>query len=334
MIHDVPRGNDPDEQLTLTDAPVRLDPDLRQYFRRKIVDSLRERGVEVVADTNEDAGVRTQLANLLGESTHLVAASCSIATRLDAVQTKRNPAGLLAVLLGTIDGGACVSVLKLEREQGLRLRIETVDGHTVADLEHLRDLTLTDKTKVFKTSLFTVAGTGKPQADWLIGRVSDDQRGNETRAGVASFFLGTFLGCRLRDSPEQVTLAFAQGVDAFVNKDVVSAEKRGRYQVALLATMQDNAVDVRPKTFANTHIDPPDRPALFERLREAGVDPDTAFPKDLSLVKVRGFRMTFDSGMVLVGTNSDLQERVHIREDAAAQPGVEISDTIKTLRGR
>ena len=44
--------------------------------------------------------------------------------------------------------------------------------------------------------------------------------------------------------------------------------------------------------------------------------------------------MTFESGMVLVGSNDDLQERVHIREDAAVQPGVDIYDTIKTLRGR
>jgi hypothetical protein len=240
----------------------------------------------------------------------------------------------LAVVVGTVDDGPCASVLKLEREQGLRFRIEIVDGHTVVDLEHLRDLTLTDKTKVFKTSLFTSTAEGEPKAESLVGQVSDDQRGSEARAGVANFFLGLFLGCRLRDSPEKATLAFVQGVDAFVNNDVVNAERRGRYQVALLATMQDNTSEVRPRTFADTHIDNSDRPALYERLREAGVDPDSPFPKDISLVKVRGFKMTFDSGMVLVGSNSDLQERVHIRGESAAQAGVDINDTIKTLHGR
>jgi hypothetical protein len=334
MIHDVPRGNDPDEHTILTDVPIQLDDDLRLYFRRKIVDSLTERGVEVVADTDEDDTVRQALVRVLADPAELVAVSRDIATRLDDVQTGRNPAGLLAVIVGTVDAKPCVSVLKLEREQGLRFRIQTVEGRTIVDLEHLRDLTLTDKTKVFKTSLFAVMGKAKPKADSIFGHVSDDQRGSETTAGVANFFLGTFLGCRLRDSPERATFAFVQGVDAFVNNDVVNAEKRGRYQVALLASMQDNSVEVRPRSFANAHIDNTDRPALFERLREAGVDPDTTFPKDISLVKVRGFRMTFDSGMVLVGTRSDLEDRVHIRDETANQPGVDINDTIEALRGR
>jgi len=44
--------------------------------------------------------------------------------------------------------------------------------------------------------------------------------------------------------------------------------------------------------------------------------------------------MAFVSGMVLVGSNDDLQERVPIREDAAVPPGVDLNDTIKTLHGR
>ena len=334
MIHDVPRGNDSEEHVILTDLPIELDADLRQYFRRKIIGSLTERGVDVVADQDQDGTVRQALAQLLADPEQLVAASREIATRLDDVQTGRNPPGLVAVIVGKMEEAKCTSVLKLEREQGLRFRIEIVDGRTVVDLEHLRDLTLTDKTKVFKTSLFVHSGRGQPRADSIVGHVSDDQRGSDTKAGVASFFLGTFLGCRLRDSPEKATLAFVQVVDAFVNNDVVSAEKRGRYQVALLATMQDNTAEVRPRTFADTNIDSSDRPALFERLRAGGVDPDSPFPKDVSLVKVRGFKMTFDSGMVLVGSSSDLEERVRIRGENEAQPGVDINDAIKTLRGR
>ena len=98
MIHDVPRGNDDHEQLILTDLTINLDPDLRNYFRRKIVDSLTERGVQVVADKDEDAAVRTSLAGVLGDPNELIAASRAIATRLDEVQTGRNPAGLLAVI--------------------------------------------------------------------------------------------------------------------------------------------------------------------------------------------------------------------------------------------
>lgn len=333
MVHDVPRGNDEDEELRLTDEPIELDDDLRRYFRRKIVASLHERGVEVVADQNEDDIVRAAIARLIGDPSVLVDASRVIAERLDQVQTRRNPAGLLAVISGTVDRKRCVSVLKLEREQGLRFRINVIDGRHVVDLEFLRDLTLTDKTKVFKTSLL-VAGPGRLGAGAIVGRVSDDQRGAHTTAGVASFFLGTFLGCRLKDNPEKVTLEFVRAVDAFINEHVQSPERRGRYQVALLATMQDQTAEIRPRSFAQAHLDTADRPALLDRVRNAGLDPDQPFPKDISLVRVSGFKMTFDSGMVLVGSQEDLRDRVAIRPDNAPVLGVDINDAIKRLRGR
>lgn len=58
------------------------------------------------------------------------------------------------------------------------------------------------------------------------------------------------------------------------------------------------------------------------------------FQKDTSLIEVNGFKMTFESGMVLVGRSDDLSERVNIRPAEATQPGVEINDTLKRLNGR
>lgn len=64
MVHDVPRGNDEGDELVLTDLPIDVDPDLRRYFRSKIITSLRERGVEVAADENEDDTVRAAVARV------------------------------------------------------------------------------------------------------------------------------------------------------------------------------------------------------------------------------------------------------------------------------
>lgn len=333
MVHDIPQGNSQSEELTLTDDLIELDDDLREYFRRKIVGSLIEHGVDVVADENEDDTVRTAVASILRQPSDLPPASRTVAQRLDQVQTGRNPPGLLAVITGVVDDQPCVSVLKLEREQGLRFRIKVVNGHRIVDLEFLRDLTLTDKTKVFKTSLLVPAGQTEANASTIVGRASDDQRGSQTMAGVATFFLSTFLGCRLKDNPEKSTLQFVQAFETFVNDAVQSAEKRGRYQVALLAKMQDHSGEIRPRSFATTSLDSADRPAFLDRVRDVGLEPETPFPKDLGLIKVNGFKMTFRSGMVLVGSKEDLDERVEIRPDNA-EPGVDINDTIERLRGR
>jgi hypothetical protein len=199
VLHDVPRPGDPDEALVLTDRAIDLDDQLRAYFRRKITRSLGARGLEVIADLNEDDTVRGAVADVVRDSDRLVTVSQTVAEHLYAVQTGRNSPGLLAVINGRIEGRPCLSILKLEREQGLRVHIEVEDGSPVVDVELLRDLTLTDKTKVFKTSLFRLAGDS---ADTLEGRVADDQRGRDEGTGVATFFLTTFLGCKLKVSPE------------------------------------------------------------------------------------------------------------------------------------
>jgi hypothetical protein len=332
VVHDVPHGGRDDEEPVLTDAPITLDPTLISYFRGKIIKSLG-RGVEVVVDPDGAPCVRDCVSGILGDEARLVELSRTLAIHLHTIQTGRNSSGLLTVLLGTIDEGSCVSILKLEREEGLRFKIDTDPrGRRTIDLELLRELTLTNKTKVFKTSLFLLPHAGDPMS--MHGRVSDDQRARDDGVGVATFFLSTYLGCGLKTNPEKATLDFVQASERFFNSGVTNPEKRGRYQVALLAAMQDNNLDIRPTDFATTNLEPVDRANYATALREVGIDPSVPFQKDISLVKVSGFRMQFDSGMVLVGKREDLDERVEIRSSAADRPGVEILDTIKQLSGR
>ena len=333
VIHDVPRGDAGEDELVLTDEQIALDGPLREYFRRKIISSLKTRGLDVMADVDADPCVRDAVEAVLADPAQLVAASRRVAEHLHAVQSGRNSAGLLTVVLGRIDSETCVSVLKLEREQGLRFAITTADdGRKTVDLEILRQLTLTDKTKVFKTSLLLLKKDGR--AESMHGRVSDDQRGKDDGLGVANFFLSTFLGCQLRTSPETATFEFAHTAEQFFNDCVTSPERRGRYQVALLSRLQDNVLDVAPRDFARSNLDPADQPAFYEALRAAGINPDVAFEKDTSLVKINGFRMIFESGMVLVGRRDDLEKRVTIRPDGADRPGVDIVDAVKRLNGR
>lgn len=332
VVHDVPQGGRDDEEPVLTDAPIMLDPPLAAYFRGKIVKSLG-RGVEVVVDPDGSPCVRDVVSGLLADPARLVELSRTVAEHLHAVQSGRNSSGLLTVLLGRTDEGACVSVLKLEREEGLRFKIDTDQtGRKTVDLELLRELTLTNKTKVFKTSLLMLGSQGDTQS--MYGRVSDDQRGRDDGVGVATFYLATFLGCQLKANPETVTLDFVQASERFFNEEIANPEKRGRYQVALLAAMQDNNMDILPSEFASTSLEPVDRSPYAQALRDVGVDPAVPFQKDTSLVKIDGFRMQFESGMVLVGKKDDLDQRVDIHPSSADSPGVEIKDTIKRLSGR
>jgi hypothetical protein len=331
VIHDVPRPEQGDD-IVLTDAPVPLDAQLRGYLRRKIVESLEHRGLDVIADPEGSPVVRDAVAAILGDEEQLVTASKGIAGHLDKSQNRRNTAGLLIVLTGAVDDAPAVAVLKLEREQGLRLRIESKDGQSLVDLQFLRDLTLTDKTKIFKTSIFQIEKAGV--AETMFGRVSDDQRGRDDGTGVATFFLSTFLGCKLRTNPAKATMDFVAAAEAFVNEDVTGDDRKGRYLVALQAALQDQQLDLVPKQFANSQLEPDDRPAFLSRISEGGLDPQVAFTKDTSLVKTKGFRLTFSHGMVLIGSQQDLRERVELPAEGKIAEPVKLRDSIQMLRGR
>ena len=331
IIHDIPRGGDDEVEPVLTDATIELDKQLRDYFRAKINDSLCKRGVEVTFDSYKDQTVQDAIGQIVREPSSLVEQSQTIARRLHLVQTGVNPPGLLTVILGTANGKIAVSVLKLEREEGIRFEVHEVNGHRTVDLQFLRDLTLTNKTKVFKTSLF-IAGDSTDSAA-IRGIVSDDQRGQLQGRGVADFYLNTFLGCKLSVNPAQATFEFVRAAEEFFNKSITNPEKMGRYQVALLSTMQSNELDISPETFAETHLDSADRPGFLDQVALHGFATGAAFEKDISLVKVNGFKMTFENGMVLVGSAIDLKERVQINA-GPQETVVQINDAVKRLQGR
>lgn len=328
VVHYVPTERDEEHPVPLlTDEAIDLDAGLQAYFRDKIADRLKHKSLEIVPDPDPERSdvVPDGVRSVLGDPTTLVEVSKAIATHLDAIQSGVNSSGLLAFVLGSIGGVPCVAIVKLERERGIRFAIDTVDGRHVVDLELLRNLTLTDKTKVYKTAvLHSAEGT-------LAGFAADDQRGSASGTPVASFFLAEFLGCKPKEPAAEITYKFVQAANASVNADVASPERQGRYQVALLAALQDNRADLCPREFAAAHLQPVDRPAFLARVSDAGIDPNVSFAKDTSLVKIEKFRMSFQSGMVLVGSREALENNVELPADDDQDAGVKLNDSIRSL---
>lgn len=309
-VHYVETLKDTDApQLLLTTETIDLDSELTQYFRGKIAGRLNTKGLEVIEDPSQPDIVPQALLASLAEPKHLLADSRTIAQQLFDVQGKTNSSGLLAVVAGTIGKKRepCVALMKLERQRGVSFQIDEVTG--TVDLELLRNLTLTDKTKVYKTALF-LSRNGS-----LTGYVADDQRTSARGASVAGFFLGDFLGCQPKELAAEVTYKFVKAANRAINTLVESPETKGRYLVALLSTMQDNSTDLRPATFIAKHLEAQHQKLFYDVIAEAGIDPKVPFHKDVSLVKVDQFKMSFESGMVLVGPAKTLDTNVRIPKD-------------------
>ncbi|MCP9489222.1 MAG: hypothetical protein MSC31_05040 [Solirubrobacteraceae bacterium MAG38_C4-C5] len=129
-------------------------------------------------------------------------------------------------------------------------------------------------------------------AEAVTGSVADDQRGSGHGTPVAGFFLGAFLGCKPREPAAEITFRFVKAANASFNTDVPSPdvpspETRGRYQVALLATMQSASATVNPREWAAEHLEKSDRNPFLARVEAADIAPTAAFPKDTSRVGSR-----------------------------------------------
>lgn len=332
VIHDVPRP-ETGEALTLTEAPVALDRELETYFRDKLKESLQGRGLRIEADPDLPAVVRDGVAAILADPRRHVEASQAMALHLFELQKKTNSPGLLTVIRARADSQNLIAILKLEREVGVHVVIDEEGAKRVINLEFLRDLTLTRKTRVFKAAVVELAAGG--DAMTMQGLASDDQRSRAEGRGLARFFLHDFLGCQLSASAEKATKDFWNAAQTFINEDVLSPEKKGRYQVAVQAFLEEPEEDLRPETFIQRAIDLNDQPKIRQRVRDEGLEPGATVPKDTGLIakKISGFRVNFAHGMALIGGREDLEEeRLELSENGSGP--TTIRDAIKSMSGR
>src|ERR1700690_436475 len=133
VVHYIPtERDDPGDEVLLTDSAIQLDAGLKRYFETKIVDRLKDKGLEVVGDPEGAPTVANAVSATDSRDTLLVANSRAIALHLTAVQsTKVSPSGLLAVVSGVAGGKDCLALLKLERERGIHFAIRQVDGRNL-----------------------------------------------------------------------------------------------------------------------------------------------------------------------------------------------------------
>lgn len=335
IVHDVPvrqAGGGSTATPQLSEVESTLTPDLRTYFRDRLVHTLKG-AYDVSFDPASTSPVPESVFGLLkGQRDSFVSVSQSMADHLFAVQTAVNPAGLLTVIQGTIERERCICIVKLEREEGVRIHLEEVDGQRTFSVELLRELMLTEKTRIFKASVFHQPGEAKED---IRGAVSDNQRPYASTTEVADFFLKKFLGCRLLDAPEIVTKRFFVETEAFINEDVDEPERKARYQIGLLATMASEERAIRPSTFASQHLTTTDRQQYLRRLGEGGVS-DTQFDKDLSLIKsqIARVQMDFESGIAVLGSPAALESHAQITTSDSGATRIEIEDVLKGVRGR
>lgn len=328
IIHEVPQRfvGSPAQQLTLSDRAEPLSGQLRTFFEGKLRGGLARHGFDVEHDPQSPSLVPTLIASVIANPAELISASQQMAEQLHHVQTGVNPAGLLCVAIGTIEDAPSLAVLKVERENGVQVRPQHRGASTSLTMHFLDDLMITGKTRIFKASIFE-----GDAVEHLDGRVADDQRGLEHPSEVASFFLSSFLGCRLKTIPSIATKEFFLTTEQFIDEQVDDPERKADYTVALLAMMKAPTRDIRPRDFAEQHFEPTDRTPYRQFMAERKVAVDQVFEKDTELIanRIRKVRMETRHGLLILGPDNEVRDRVEVGAEQ-----VVINDRVIKTQGR
>ncbi len=334
IFHSVPSGpNDDVNPFHLSGVESPLGTEARNYFQQKLTATLTNGAYPVVFDEQSTSMVPGLVLNITTPGySHFVGDSQIMAHHLRDVQTKNNAPGTLAV--AEVDAGdqRAVAIVKLEHEEGARAHQVDHQGELTINIEHLQDLMLTGKTRVFKAALFVQYGTATSDIE---GLVSDNQNRRGLSSGVAAFFLKTFLGCQLQVDPSTVTRDFLESAQEWINTEVPDPGKKAGYMIALLAEIASNDETVDPKSFADSHLELDDNQSFMDFVESRDV-PTSAFPKDTSLVasQLKKVSITTDSGLAVIGTTDALEENAKIDSTIDGRVQISIVDRLTNVKGR
>jgi hypothetical protein len=332
IIHEVPKHTRADTTSTpiYSDIESPLDQELRIFFRDKFIETIGgAASFNVVFNEKTTSPVPTIIADLLlSTSSDFIADSRAMAQHLHNSQTGVNPGGLVTVADCKIDRTRVIGILKLEKEEGVRLAQTSHEGKRTFDVRLIRDLILTKKTKLFKIGLFSAT-----EQQEIAGIVCDEQRGYLPRTEIAGFFLTGFLGCRLVDDPRVTTKKFFMAAQDFFNEKITDPGVRAEALTHLVSELLSHRTQLNVKTFARDYLPPEQRQAFVTHLQEHGVAHPTIV-KDNALIASQTKKMAieFQNGISVTCDPEAYGDSVRMKKLASGDARVEVTGKLKKVR--
>lgn len=167
------------------------------------------------------------------------------------------------------------------------------------------------------------------------GAVSDKQRGYQPKTEVADFFLKRFLGCQLLEAADITTKQFFNAAEEFINGHISDPARKARYNIALLAEMNNSSAVVRPRDFAQQHLELDDRQPFIAHLETNNL-PIAVIEKDKTLVasQIQRLQVEFSSRLSVLGSPQAFQEHVKISQMEDGRTRLVIEDQLNQVHGK
>lgn len=309
-VHEIRRGGPgAGTSALLTDQLSALSEDLRTFFQDRIIavaSSMESFAAEFV--TPPIPPIHDLVVDLLRTGNRdLLDFSRETARHLATAQTGASSSGLLVVASVTHTNAPAVVFLKVENDQGVRIQRREVDGQRFLELEHVRDLILSSRTRLYKQAFIQDSESG------FVLEVADRQRGYGSRTAVARFFLERFLGARTRVDSRAATKLLVEAVESVI-ETIGDPKRQTAIRLDLASELSSRSNMINPTQFAQAHLEDEEISVFEAEVRDRGVP--AYFEKDTGLVEavMTNLRLVGESGIAISGPTSEWHRRVNIGE--------------------
>lgn len=337
IVHDVPskysakhlkdNPNEQNSEPVLSDIETPFSEALRRFFKEKLSTSIGSSNSFSIKYKNLNGLVPSNLETYFTDNNNDINSSQEIAKHLHQTQNARNSGGLLLFVFCHIKNTKAVGILKVEREEGIQIsKLLTDDGHTRFSMEHIENLMLTKKTKLFKIALF-YKENGETK-----GLLSDQQMGFNIGKEVAMYFLSDFLDCQLIDDPSVTTKKFFESAQKFVNDSDMTAEKKANIFTHILSALTNNLGALNMQDFAENNLDIEYADNFLDFMRDQDI-PITSFVKDVALInsKLSKRQFIFESGIYVVVPEDTTESQFSYKGADDGKIKIQITDSLKRV---
>jgi hypothetical protein len=193
----------------------------------------------------------------------------------------------------------------------------------------VKDLMLTQKTKIYKVALFILKKDFNVKFD---GMVMDYQIDVKAKKEVVTFFIEKFLGCKTYEDPKITSQKFYNYTRAFIYT-ITDEIQRAKYLQDLNSYVQKNSNTMNPKEFADDYMKTQDKNNYKDFLKTKRFR-FSAFLKDTHLIdnKVKKFIVEFENDVSIISNKGTFENKVQMEKVQGGLTRAVVTSRIKKMQ--
>jgi len=241
--------NNKDDDITLADFKLELTPRVISLLKSHIDISINDEGTRIAKFQNEINVVRDNCKRIFDDDENFISCSKEISRYLfDAMKHPSISPSNFVVCVYRVETEKYVALLKMDFSDVAQTVIENIDGKIKVKIVISGSGVPTDKEKLQKC-VFIKTINADSEFDLIL--LDKQARRSNSDNVVASFFVNSFLHCRLTRSDWDNTKDFKKVTEKFIDKYIEDEEKAQDLKTLLVSTLRGSD-SININDFSNT----------------------------------------------------------------------------------